>query len=974
MSFEYPSIASSDDTRAYELLDYALLSMVLLTACHSGIQFFMFVAKLIQKRHCMLSCIREWLGITMSSRLVDRFSTSIFPSLRQIFKDCNVERMVKHAAMRNHSHAEAAKLRCYANTSMSNFILQTGLTEYSISRSLSEEQHNVAGTRLYYHAKDLQMHVSEDILTSQHFIKMTDVDYYVDMPSYLTGNNVIIYTFVPLLASGNTTDGTYTIGNDNALHVHINGGGHYAHQLWDYETDHLMVDHWWGSCFYLLESKNIAPDRKIILLNHVRTIYGPLGWFITGRRLVRRQLCFGGIGYIKSMVKIAKEYVIQHSFSNQDEATCATVTDKQLVAVRCRLKHTKTPTMSDVERIVRMDITVDAHVIAGILFDVLNNPVLSHLIKDNHQHPVTTVELGDNAYTPLGSLVTEDGTRTMRKITEPYMLDSAHPTRSHNSDQSCIQGRIIDVKNPARAVPPFYYQCLAEFAKLLVPDHVANTLVPEDYDFISKQWKRPTQQSLLDKVKHVLFYVKPWAVKSFQKAESYAKVTHPRNISTLPTGFNARLGQYYYPFSSNVMKLAHWYAFGHTPAEIGRALMDKALNTSEVVVDDTTRLDGSCGEFQHIVHKTCVMRAFAPQYKAELSSMLEREANATGFTSTGLHYKATFNTLSGSSDTSTKNSITTAFNHYVERRLCGLKPIAAYQALGMYGGDDGITFDCNPSVLERVYAKTGLLVKTSIIQLGQPVPFLGRVFLDPWTVPNSIADIPRQLRKLHLTATPASVPRDVILLRKAEALLITDPETPILSTWAKRVIELTTHVDSRVKARMEHLLLRDISYWSRFEDPFPPCDNKNLVKSVAETMLPADKISLLENHLNKATSIEGLVLLIDDTPPKVDIDAVVQGLVVTAKPAKHHQQKIRDNIRSKVNTADKRGKNNEQNIAKPRLDKYSDKHPTSRIPIPVSKTTRLTAPTGPAPTTRRGVCKYGVKCRRTKCPFQHNTN
>lgn len=671
------------------------------------------------------------------------------------------------------------------------------------------------------------------------------------------------------------------------------------------------------------------------------------------------------------METVDKTSTVMHSFANVYDNTCATITDKQLIAIRARLHHSKTPTMSDVERIIRMDVQTDAHIIAGILYEVFTNPDLGLELYLQTNHPVTKVERGVNAYTPLGRLVTEDGKAALRKITEPFMLDAAHPTRSENSDQSCIKGRIHDVKNPVQSVPPFYHQCLLEFAKFLVPDHVANTLVPQDFSYIREQWKRPTQRALLERVKHVLFFTKPWAVKSFQKAEAYAKITHPRNISTLPTGFNARLGQFIYPYAEFVMKPAHWYAFGRAPAQIGRALMDKAQGATAAIVDDTTRLDGSCGKFHHLVNKTCILRAFSPEYKGEISSLLDREAHAHGFTSYGLHYTADYNTLSGSSDTSCKNSTTTAFLHYLERRIAGLKPKAAYDALGIYGGDDGVTFDCDQPLLSKVYAKTGLLVKTDLVQSGNPVPFLGRIFLDPWTCPNSIADVPRQLRKLHLSATPSTVPTDMILLRKAEAILVTDPETPILSVWARRVVEFTHHIDVRAVQRVEHLIARDLSYWSKFEDPFPPSSDKDLVRTIVKQMFKEGIVDKLEQHLNNAKTLAELPLLIDDTPPKVDINAVVDGIVVVAKPSVSHQAKIKLNAKTTISQSSK-----VKTRAEPRADRSIAQHPKyntkSRIPVKVQndKTKQRRADEMGKQSVCRNIAKFGT-CKRQRCRFFH---
>jgi len=248
-----------------------------------------------------MSYFREAIGIDMSSRIITLTSSRVKPSLRQVFKDSDVENMVSHSFMRNHSHPDAAKLRCYANTAMSNLITALGFKEYSVSRSSSEERVGVEGTRLYYHAKDLQMRVTDDKLTSKHIIKMTDVDYYVPIHQYLTGNNLLLYTFTPYNVAGAGTDYTYRVINGDNIDMHVNGGGHYTHQLWDYETDHAMIDHWWGSCFYLVESKSLSDDRKIIFFNHIRTIYGPLAWLIPGFRIHRKRLCYGNVSYIKSM-------------------------------------------------------------------------------------------------------------------------------------------------------------------------------------------------------------------------------------------------------------------------------------------------------------------------------------------------------------------------------------------------------------------------------------------------------------------------------------------------------------------------------------------------------------------------------------------------------------------------------------------------------------------------------------------------
>jgi len=812
---------------------------------------------------------------------------------------------------------------------MSSFITTLGYKEYSVSCSASEQRADIDGTRMYYHAKDLQCNRQHDRLTTNHIIKMTDVDYYVNIKSYLTGHYVLMYTFVPTDVAGSTTNGTYRVINGNQIETHITGGGHYVHPVWDYETDHLVVDHWWGSSFYLIEQKSISDDRRIVFLNPIRNVYGPIAWLIPGYRCRYRRLTYDNIAYIKS-TSVGSQPIVKHSFALTDSHTSATIEDKVLVAIQARLQHVAKPTMSDVERIIRIDDTKDAHVLAGILFNVMLHPILGQLVANHNHYPITRYESGDNGYLPLGPLVTEDGRPAMRKITAPFMLNAAHPMRSENSDRACIKGRITDVKNPVKSVPPSYFRWVDEFASMLVPDEIANTLCPEGYDYLYDQWNRPIQRTMLDKVKHVLYFEKPWAVKSFQKAEMYAKITYPRNISTLPTGHNARGGQFAYVFSKYILKDCHWYAFGKHPSTISHNLHDKVRRSTKVIPTDLTKLDGSCGFFHTHIVKTCAIRAFAIPYKNELSRLMDREAHARGFTNHGICYEAEDNTLSGSSWTSARNSLANAACVYIALRQSGLDPKQAYAALGIYGGDDGITCDIDENLLTKVFAKTGLVLKAEVLHQGNPVPFLGRYFIDPWTLPDSVADVPRQLRKLHMTATPDSVPTPVVLRRRAEAILVTDSNTPVLSNWARAILRIVAP-NERDKIRYEHYLKRDLNYWSKFNDPFPPTQDLELAQKVVDELFGNNlHVIALTMRLDDATTLNDIQYLVDDTPPKVEIPAIMHGVVLTPKNIANHQATLRKNQKIKVKSA---------NIPlKPTTSNVAMAKPVINLPKPVTFT------------------------------------
>jgi hypothetical protein len=894
--------------------------------------------------------IRTTIGVNRYSRLTNWLSSDVYTDLRQTFKDNVFEDGVVHNRPKNHSHPDAAIYRCRANIAMSSLATMLGMRLYSVSMSASEQFSAVAGTRLYHHAKDLQMLPQHDALGPRDLIKMTDVDYYVHLPDYLKGNYVVLYTFVPTAVAGSTADAAYRVTPNNQVETHVVGGGHYVHPLWDYETDHLIVDHWWGSVIYLVEQRNITEDRRLIFLNPVRKIYGPFGWIYPGNRPRHRRLVYDNVAYVKSLNKVGDRHVVTHSFSLVHDNTCALIDDKLLVSIKGRMLHMTKPTMSDIERILRSDKLDDAPTLAAILYQVMINPVLCDLVYFNPHYPITKIPKSDTSYTPLGPLALEDGTSAMRTVGPMYALDGVHPKRGYNSDVSCLQGRIIDTKNPVTSVPPFYHACVDEFLKFMIPDDVAGTLVPTNYDHIFEQWKRPTQRSLMDKVKHTLFMDKPWAVKAFQKAEAYAKITHPRNISTLPTGHNVRYGQFSYAFSEHVMKRQHWYAFGKTPNVVSKELHAKARVSQTASPTDINRLDGSCGFFHQKIVKGAALRAFALEYHRELAKLIDQEGEAKGFTSFNVFYLALFNTLSGSSATSWRNSTITACLCYIAYRISGRPPVDAYAALGMYGGDDGVSFDLDPAILSRVFAKTGLILKADLLQAGSAVPFLGRYYIDPWTVSDSIADVPRQLRKLHLSASPAAVPNHIALRRKAEGFLVTDPMTPVLSHWARAILRVTPH-DELSEQRYAHLTAVDMSYWAKYDNPFPPSADLDRVSDVvAESLGGHLSVIALCAKFDAAQTMEDLDfgLILEDTP-KVQIPATFKGQVLIPNPGPSVKQQLKTNARP--------------NKSKP----AAVVPPGKKGPLkPVTKPNNTAVP--------NNKCRFFLKnkpCTRTDCKFEH---
>jgi hypothetical protein len=730
---------------------------------------------------------------------------------------------------------------------------------------------------------------------------MTDVDYYTNILDYLGDRDLVLYTFVPQKVAGMTTDAVYSPNPDNSITMCYNGGASYTHSLWDFDSDHCIVDHWWGSSLYLIEQREISSDRRLIYFNLIRRVYGPFAWFLSGHRLSKRRFSYGNYAYMKIIKGQQTDMSVYHSFARISSHSSVEVSDSCLQTIAIRVAAAKEPQISDIERILRASDHPEAPFAASVLFDIIKNSPT--FLKDIQAGSKTSQCVKEpEMYQTLGPLVTEDAKSSCRKITCPLLNSGVHPGRSYNNDEACIAGRQAAVKNPVTKYPPFFYQCISEYLERLIPADKVHSLAPTDFDTQYKQFDRPSQRGILNSLKHIFYYDSIWKVKAFQKAEIYAKVTDPRNISTLPMDHNFRLGQFTTVLSKEIFKPQPWYAFGKHPTEITSRLQETVRDQTKVYPTDISRCDGSTGYIHYCLTAATYMRAFGAEYHSELTKLMQKEAFAQGVTSFGVKYDVDYNTLTGSSMTSIRNSNINAFINYVALRN-SLSPDEAYQQLGLFGGDDGIAINIDPGVLTKTFAKMGILIKLESVNKGQPVPFLGRIYLDPWTTNESIVDIKRQLRRLHLTTSPESVPTHVIMHRRAAGYRITDPDTPFIKEWCSWVERVYPFPTPKELERSKAFERNDTPYWSKFERPYPRITSEDLAIGVAlkELDVTVDKYDRYKNDLSKADEQLSTMDNFFGASIAVDIPATINGnVVLPLKPRPVHQQQVKDNANIKT--------------------------------------------------------------------------
>jgi len=707
-------------------------------------------------------------------------------------------------------------------------------------------------------------------------LTMIDVDYYVDMDYWLSyGLPIMIYTFVPKTAGGPVPDGEFYIVDD-VVHYRINGGGIYISQLWDYSVEVLTVRTWTGTYTYSVEQYELGEDtsRRIILLSPEVFVYFPLDRLSDHVPLARRQLTFEGVNVIRT----GGEVPIL-SVAASGAARSITIREDLFAAIKIRYTESKWKQISDIERYLSAESVPNPHILAANLF-----PILKILTESSPQTvtPAPTLTMRPPVYQTLLPLVTEDGKDVGRVVAPPAIMTAVTPVRSLNNDTACVKGRIIDVRN--KKVPPPRFKAYArEFLAFLVPQLQRGKGCPMDLDYIWDRQGRPTQRLRSEQTRFYL-WLHRFVVKSFQKAEPYAKITYPRNISTTPTDHTLRFSCYTYAFKEACLKRCRWYAPCHTPRELTNAVMSFAQNREFVTLGDFAKFDGTVSEWlEENVDDPAYLIYFSNMWMDELSRLLAQEHNAPAHTSEGVHYNTEDSRVTGSPRTTDGNTMINGFVDYAAGREEGYAPINAWDSMGLNFGDDSIN-GRDPAIYTATAAHLGLVMKDAQkVPRGGAVTFLSRVFINPWTCGDSIQDPLRALPKLHLSFSNENVPVEVAAYNKAYGYLTTDPTTPFISHYCRAILRVMPAPENGALTRYETELRGDIRWINCLEDESETWPNPEETTPAMWTLVAsALNCDVAELHaycelLDKCKSPSTWPQPFKVIPIKVDVPAVFEG-------------------------------------------------------------------------------------------------
>jgi hypothetical protein len=386
------------------------------------------------------------------------------------------------------------------------------------------------------------------------------------------------------------------------------------------------------------------------------------------------------------------------------------------------------------------------------------------------------------------------------------IVDGAYsPDKCVNNDAAAVALRVESVKSPELAMTPFILDCIKEFIGFLVPPGEHQKHFPVDLDEVYERQKRPTQRRILESVENLVGDASGAPSKTFQKQETYQKVSAPRIITTIEAVNKLHYSSFVYSLTQ-CLRATRWYAFGKTPVELSQRVAEICTGAKvNAGMADADKMDGRVSNLLRTAEQMFATAWFHPTVHSRLLEQMQKQQQGKAVTGFGLTYATEYIRLSGSPETADLNSFDTGLIAYTNYRRTvnpntGVfhTPEEAYASVGIVGGDDSALADVDPAILTETAAMYGQKYEVEIIARGKPgVNFLARIYgPDVWVGDmNSMCDLRRQLSKFHTAvALPGDIPAMKKLAIKAFSYWLTDQHTPVLGELAECVVKNFPHL------------------------------------------------------------------------------------------------------------------------------------------------------------------------------------
>jgi hypothetical protein len=755
--------------------------------------------------------------------------------------------------------------------------------------SKSDQRRGLKGTRRWHWTKDVNANNRNDKPGVKDIRYVCDVDYYIDIPDLLVAEAkpILLYTVVPETATSSGEDDTvFRFTGEGCLKTIVAGGGSYSHMLWDYAADSFLVTRKFlgvpiKSIAYAVERKQIGKHRQVILLAPIRVFNGfaaVVAKLLLDTKELKRfnPIKVGPTGekFVRFNVMSPKGELLVTT-ARPGALLCATVTQAEDDAIAT---------------VARLGTT---NLMLPTTASWVDNRAASAVLTDYHRScgkkatlTVFPVEKGVRAYQYKPAVFDCEAKPKIQAFMSPLVHGAFAPVANKAGEERCVKGRIVDLRQPEPKPNNFRDRCMDEFASLIMRNvH----LEPVCFEVVNAKQTSSAQQLSIRKAV-LTGQFRKLVLKCFLKAEAYADVKDPRNISTYNDADKLDMAQFALALSNHMKQFA-WYGPGKTPLEIANRVAEICSKSDYVNISDYHRMDGTITYALRRVDRVVCMKAFA-NHTAKLNELLKTNVDNRGYLPHGTTFDQGSSHGSGCSATSLFQTLRAAFNAYLAFRHTPYvggttyNPQEAFCALGIHLGDDGL--DGNLPIESHRWASraTGLVLEAEIVPRGfRGVNFLARYYSPSvWEgLPDSMCDVKRQLSKLHTTVRlPANVTPEQKFAEKATSYVATDGNTPVVGELCKKLLLLSPHRPKSVLgvgswwAKFDESVQfpnRNVDGWMdvEFTNQFPEFDRGQFNIWLAEASATAELLSAPLFAEPKA-------------PTPSDVDVVVGEEVVLARP------------------------------------------------------------------------------------------
>jgi len=762
--------------------------------------------------------------------------------------------IVECSPVKHHTHGLTASNRSTASLFAEIVAARLGLTAYFVQCSASDQRAGRQGNREYYYSKDVG--IAPAVFNPPHdaLLTLIDVDFYIDMPEFLTRNFMptLIYTFCPESVAGQSEGYAFTFDRASYVKYTVSGGAEYRHQLWDYGSDNIaMTRLYWEGCkpffatsVYLVDRRRIAPHRFLVTLTPVRRwtwIPAYIAQQLESSTLQRLRLAYGA--HLRLFIQTKEGLHVSTGNVDQYNTSLTTAAIDSTIAAIARI--TKIPlSMSQVKGLIGDDTPGAATLTEYHRLQTGDKPAF-----------VYPVDMGVRSYQIVSAYPDMSAKPSLTAFMPPLLPDCFSPSICAGNEEAAVKGRITDIKPSTITPTQFMVRTIHEFARLLIP--VEHMLHPETEDYVYLKQCRPTQRSILnlassgESIKRI--------VKSFIKREAYSTANTPRVISTINGPDKLAYSAYMYAFSRVIAKQP-WYAFSRTPLEVAERVSELLETATFACNTDFSRFDGRVSNFLRDLERILILRAFHSNYHAELLDLLRSQYQLKGYTTFGVKYETGSSRASGSPETSTFNTLCNAYVAFLALRMSKVDGVfieapEAFKMLGIYGGDDGLTAEVDPVIYRKAASSVGQQLDCDRIERGEfGIKFLARIYSPDvwWGNKTSCCDLPRQLAKFHATTKlPPNVTPRMKLIEKCRAYFLSDKHTPIIGPLVTKVMAMSENYPTTDYLRI----------WSlnkEIENQYPN-ENNGWMEPYAMLSLPAFDIDGFNSWIDSCASINEIL-------------------------------------------------------------------------------------------------------------------